>query len=91
MSDSTQFDKPGELEEGVEVDGEFVLDKLEVIALGNLNDGDIVTKAGLARMFHRHESTVDRAVKRSELPLRPVCSGSRSGSCGSFAITSRTG
>ena len=44
-------------------------DLLGVIALGALNTGDLITKRGLAKLLNREPCSVDRAVKREELPL----------------------
>jgi hypothetical protein len=73
MADSTAFEKSSVqgFVEGVDVDGERdILDdaKLEVISLGDLNDGDVITEAGLARLLRRHQSSVKRACERGELP-----------------------
>jgi hypothetical protein len=54
-----------------DVEGES---KLEVIALGDLNDGDVITEAGLARLLQRHPTSIKRAISRGELPqLTRLC------------------
>lgn len=41
----------------------------EIIALlGSLQDGAIITEAGLAKLFGRHPVSIKRAVDRGELP-----------------------
>ena len=73
MADTTGFDESTvhetDASSGAD-EGRDALDDpyLDIIPLGRLNDGDIITKAGLARMLHRHQCTIDRMVARGELP-----------------------
>jgi len=41
---------------------------LLVTTLGDLPGGTIITRKRLAKMLERHEVSIDRAVKRGELP-----------------------
>lgn len=40
-----------------------------IVELGQLPPGAVVTEAGLAKIFHRHQVSVRRAVDRGELPV----------------------
>ena len=51
--------------------GDPAMDELqgELFALiGSLQDGALITEAGLAKMFGRHPVSIKRAVERGELP-----------------------
>lgn len=62
--------EPGTLEP-VDPDGQEPGMVGVVVELGTLGAGAIVSKAGLARMLHKHPVSVDRAIQRGELP-KPV-------------------
>ena len=40
-----------------------------IASLGELGEGAVLTEAALAALFHRHPSSVKRAVERGELPM----------------------
>lgn len=39
-----------------------------IAGIGRLDDGSIITEAGMASLFDRHVTSVKRAVQRGELP-----------------------
>ena len=69
MSDEEKHEIKPDIEDGLIVQpGERGGMPGIVAMLGELKPGSIVTEEGVANLFHRHASSVKRAVQRGELP-----------------------
>lgn len=74
---------PGDAGEAVSGPGSDGMEGGIVAALGDLQPGSLVTLRGLARMLGRSEDSIQRAVRRGELPPPVRVLGKRAWTAGS--------